>query len=55
MKSEVVIKNIAGMVDPRHKVNLGSPDKVVLVEIFQVSERNLCWLLQSTASEKGEG
>jgi hypothetical protein len=38
-KSDVVIKKIAGLVSPKHKVNLGSPDKVVLVEIFQVSEK----------------
>ncbi|KAF5022769.1 hypothetical protein F66182_5184 [Fusarium sp. NRRL 66182] len=34
-KSSEVIKKIADMVSPRHKVNLTSPDKVVLVEIFQ--------------------
>lgn len=36
LKSEAVIKMIAGMVKPEHKVNLRTPDKVVLVEIFQV-------------------
>ncbi|KAL2694600.1 hypothetical protein Neosp_001185 [[Neocosmospora] mangrovei] len=36
-KSSVVIKMIADMVSPKYKVNLTSPDKVVLVEIFQVS------------------
>ncbi|KAH6890971.1 hypothetical protein B0T10DRAFT_298339 [Thelonectria olida] len=35
-KSDVVIKKIAGLVSPKHKVNLGNPDKVVLVEIFQM-------------------
>ncbi|KAM6536585.1 hypothetical protein FALCPG4_002577 [Fusarium falciforme] len=34
-KSSVVIKMIADLVSPKHKVNLTSPDKVVLVEIFQ--------------------
>lgn len=32
-----MIKKIADLVSPKHKVNLTSPDKVVLVEIFQVS------------------
>ncbi|EWZ92731.1 hypothetical protein FOWG_05768 [Fusarium oxysporum f. sp. lycopersici MN25] len=36
-KSSEVIKKIADLVSPKHKVNLTSPDKVVLVEIFQVS------------------
>ncbi|KAI5466509.1 hypothetical protein BGZ63DRAFT_133229 [Mariannaea sp. PMI_226] len=35
-KSEAVIKKIAGLVSPKHKVNLSNPDKVVLVEIFQM-------------------
>ncbi|UNI17351.1 hypothetical protein JDV02_003698 [Purpureocillium takamizusanense] len=35
-KSDEVIKSIAGLVDVRHKVNLGNPDKVILVEIFQL-------------------
>ncbi|KAM0247382.1 hypothetical protein ACHAQJ_009846 [Trichoderma viride] len=35
LKSEAVIKMIAGMVKPEHKVNLKTPDKVILVEIFQ--------------------
>ncbi|KAM0551960.1 hypothetical protein ACHAPJ_008068 [Fusarium lateritium] len=34
-KSSEVIKKIADLVSPKHKVNLTSPDKVVLVEIFQ--------------------
>ncbi|KAF7545960.1 hypothetical protein G7046_g9446 [Stylonectria norvegica] len=34
-KSDFVIKMIAGLVSPKHKVNLGKPDKVVLVEIYQ--------------------
>jgi tRNA acetyltransferase TAN1 len=36
LKSEAIIKMIAGMVKPEHKVNLRTPDKVILVEIFQV-------------------
>ncbi|KAH6606266.1 hypothetical protein Trco_005419 [Trichoderma cornu-damae] len=36
LKSEAVIKMIAGMIKPEHKVNLRTPDKVVLVEIFQM-------------------
>lgn len=35
-KSEEVINQIAGLIDTKHKVNLGNPDKVILVEIFQV-------------------
>ncbi|KAL3952326.1 THUMP domain-containing protein [Purpureocillium lilacinum] len=35
-KSDEVIKSIASLVDVRHKVNLGNPDKVILVEIFQL-------------------
>jgi tRNA acetyltransferase TAN1 len=38
-KSDYVIKKIAEMIDPKHKVNLTNPDKVILVEVFQV--RNL--------------
>ncbi|KAL4729601.1 hypothetical protein ACLX1H_004021 [Fusarium chlamydosporum] len=34
-KSSEVIKKIADLVSPKHKVNLSNPDKVVLVEIFQ--------------------
>ncbi|KAL7790369.1 thiamine diphosphate-binding protein [Trichoderma ceciliae] len=36
LKSEAVIKMVAGMIEPEHKVNLRSPDKVILVEIFQM-------------------
>ncbi|KAK2612136.1 hypothetical protein QQS21_001866 [Conoideocrella luteorostrata] len=35
-KSDEVIKRIAGLIDGKHKVNLSSPDKVILVEIFQL-------------------
>lgn len=35
-KSDEVINKIASLVGPRHKVNLGNPDKVVLVEVFQL-------------------
>ncbi|KAK7414133.1 hypothetical protein QQX98_006995 [Neonectria punicea] len=34
-KSDAVIKKVAGLVSSKHKVNLGNPDKVILVEIFQ--------------------
>ena len=37
-KSDVVIKKVASLVNPKHKVNLSNPDKVILVEIFQVSD-----------------
>lgn len=34
----MVINTIAGLInDDRHKVNLTTPDKVILVEIYQVS------------------
>lgn len=31
-----MIKGIADLVDPQHKVHLEAPDKVILVEIYQV-------------------
>lgn len=37
LKREDIIKQVAGLVGPRHKVNLTSPDKVIIIEIFQVS------------------
>jgi len=37
MSRDAVVKQVASLIDgERHKVNLGSPDKVILVEIFQV-------------------
>lgn len=36
MRSADVIKRVAGLVDARHKVNLTKPDKVILLDIFQV-------------------
>ena len=36
VKNSELIKQIADLVDPRHKVNLSSPDKVILVDVFQV-------------------
>lgn len=36
LKRDDVIKRIANMVDPQHKVNLGAPDKVILIDIYQV-------------------
>lgn len=39
LKRDVVINTIAGLInDERHKVNLTNPDKVILVDIFQVSK-----------------
>ncbi|KAK9772733.1 putative THUMP domain-containing protein [Seiridium cardinale] len=35
LKRDDVIKQVASLVGPRHKVNLTTPDKVILVEIFQ--------------------
>ncbi|ETS85500.1 hypothetical protein PFICI_03525 [Pestalotiopsis fici W106-1] len=35
LKRDDVIKQIAGLIGPRHKVNLTAPDKVILVEVFQ--------------------
>ncbi|KAL8289853.1 hypothetical protein RB597_001471 [Gaeumannomyces tritici] len=35
LKRGDVINQIAGMIDDRHKVNLGSPDKVILVDMYQ--------------------
>lgn len=37
MGRQQVIDKVAGLVDQqRHKVNLGKPDKVILVEVYQV-------------------
>jgi hypothetical protein len=36
LRSDDLIKKVAGLVDERHKVNLSKPDKVILVEVFQV-------------------
>lgn len=36
MKSIEVINSIADIVGPEHTVNLKEPDRVILVEIFQV-------------------
>ncbi|KAJ4387982.1 hypothetical protein N0V93_008585 [Gnomoniopsis smithogilvyi] len=35
LKRDDVIKSIANLVDPQHKVNLGAPEKVILVDIYQ--------------------
>lgn len=56
LKSEAVIKMIAGMVKPEHKVNLRTPDKVILVEIFQVcriiTPRPPCYSLVTARDER---
>lgn len=36
LKRDVLINKLASLVRPEHKVNLTSPDKVVLVEIYQM-------------------
>ncbi|KAH6653737.1 THUMP domain-containing protein [Truncatella angustata] len=35
LKRDEVIKQIAALIGPRHKVNLTAPDKVVIIEIYQ--------------------
>ncbi|KAH7029388.1 thump domain-containing protein [Microdochium trichocladiopsis] len=35
MKRDDVIKKVASLIPPRHKVNLTTPDKVILVDIYQ--------------------
>lgn len=35
LKRNVVIDTIAGLIGKKHKVDLGNPDKVVLVEVYQ--------------------
>ncbi|OTA95978.1 hypothetical protein M434DRAFT_160456 [Hypoxylon sp. CO27-5] len=35
LKRDDVIKKVASLIAPRHKVNLSSPDKVVLIDIYQ--------------------
>ncbi|PSR85480.1 hypothetical protein BD289DRAFT_259692 [Coniella lustricola] len=35
LQRDDVITRIASLIDPQHKVNLGSPDKVILVEVYQ--------------------
>lgn len=42
LKTQDVIKLIASLVGPRHKVDLTNPDKFILVEIFQVSVTRFC-------------
>ncbi|KAI1478570.1 hypothetical protein F4774DRAFT_385371 [Daldinia eschscholtzii] len=35
LKRDDVIKKVASLIAPRHKVNLTSPDKVILIDIYQ--------------------
>ncbi|KAI2622664.1 hypothetical protein GGS26DRAFT_239318 [Hypomontagnella submonticulosa] len=35
LKRDDVIKKVASLIAPRHKVNLSSPDKVILIDIYQ--------------------
>lgn len=38
MSRDVIIKKVAGLIDSeRHKVSLEKPDKVILIEVYQVS------------------
>ena len=36
LKRDVLISKLANLIQPEHKVNLTSPGKVVLVEIYQM-------------------
>ena len=36
LKRGDVINKVASLIAPRHKVNLTAPDKVILIDIFQV-------------------
>lgn len=36
LQRDAIIKQVAGLVDNKHKVNLGAPDKIILIEIYQV-------------------
>lgn len=46
LKRDVVINTIAGLInDERHKVNLTNPDKVILVDIFQVRQDRQSWVI----------
>lgn len=38
LKRDVVINTIANLIDKSHKVSLTNPDKVILVELYQVSD-----------------
>lgn len=42
LKRDVVINSIANLIDKSHKVSLTNPDKVILVELYQVSV--LCYM-----------
>ncbi|KAH8645634.1 THUMP domain-containing protein [Xylariales sp. PMI_506] len=35
LKRDDVIKQVAALIGPRHKVNLSAPDKVILIEVYQ--------------------
>lgn len=40
-----MITRIADLIDTQHKVNLGAPDKVILVDIYQVWLKSLTHLV----------
>ncbi len=42
LSRDSVIKQIAALVDSRHKVKLEAPDKVIIVDIFKVGNRADC-------------
>lgn len=53
LKRDEVIKQVAALIGPRHKVNLTTPDKVILIEVFQVRRHSLTerlrpWLIVVT-------
>jgi hypothetical protein len=42
---DVIINTVAGLInDEKHKVNLKAPDKVILIDIYQVSQVSLYFL-----------
>jgi tRNA acetyltransferase TAN1 len=46
LERDEVIRRVADVIGPRHKVNLNSPDKIILVEIFKASlRRRARWFL----------
>jgi len=49
LQRDAVIKQVAAMVGDSHKVNLTKPDKVILVEIYQVRWTHITVLLHSYA------
>jgi hypothetical protein len=48
LKRDVVIKSIASLISENHKVDLTNPDKVIIVEIYQVRFQSCTFLLTLT-------